>query len=157
LKRYAIGGLAALFLALPASSHAAVDVLQGDGGVPVVSFKTAKCKKNLRKGNGLKFIATAKKNGWRLSVNVWTNARDMSLAYGGDGPADFTVTGPGGSWTNLNRPPDAPPGGGAIVFNQKRTRMGIGFAPAFDETFSSSIEMAGGLKCQYPKKKRRRR
>jgi hypothetical protein len=81
----------------------------------------------------------------------------MNLAYGGDGPADFTVTGPDGSWTNLNRPPDAPPGGGAIVFNQKRTRMGIGFAPAFDETFSSSIEMAGGLKCQYPKKKRRRR
>jgi hypothetical protein len=55
LKRYAIGALAALFLALPASSHAAVDVLQGDSGVPVVSFKTAKCKKNLRKGNGLKF------------------------------------------------------------------------------------------------------
>ena len=157
MKRLPVAGLAALFLALPASSHAAVDVVQSESGDKLVSFKTAKCKKGLRKGNGLKFIATAKKGPWRLSVNVWTTARDMNLTYGGDGPADFTVSGPGGSWTNLNRPPDAPPGGGAIVFNPKRTRMGIGFQPAFDDTFSSSIEMAGGLTCKYPKKKRRRR
>jgi len=157
LKRFTIAGLAALFLALPASSQANVDVVDSGGGGTIVSFKTAKCKKGLRKGNGLKFIATAKKGPWKLSVNVWTSARDMSLTYGGDGPADFTVSGPGGSWTNLNRPPDAPAGGGAIVFNPKRTRMGIGFQPAFDETFSSAVEMGGGLKCIYPKKKKKGR
>ncbi len=158
--RFTVAGIVVLSLAVPATSQAAVDVLQGDeeGNVTtLVSFKTAKCRKASRKGAFLKFAADAKRGGWTLRVNVFTRAREMDLVYGSDGPADFTVTGPGGTFTNLNRPPNAPPGGGAIVFNAKRTRMGLGFQPTFNEDLSGSVDVGGALKCKYPKKKRRRR
>jgi len=161
LKRYLpIAGLVALGLAAPAASQAKVDVLatpeEGDT-VTLVSFKTAKCRKSSSKRAKLRFIATARKNGYRLDINIWTNSREETMIYGGDGPADLTLDGPEGNFTNLNRPPDAPGGGGAFRFNRKRTQLGIGFSPAFNEDFSSSVSIAGGLKCQYPKKKRRRR
>lgn len=146
----------ALFLSIPAAANANVRVLNPDGGT-VVSFKSASCKKATKKGALLKFIATAKSGGYRLSVNIYRLSNSINLIYGGDGPADFTVSGPGGSWTNLNRPPNAPPGGGAIQFNAKRTRMGLGFSPAFDDALSSTVGVGGGLTCKYPKKKKKRR
>ncbi len=154
MKRAVTLSLAVLALSLPAAANADVRVLNNDG--TLVSFKTAACKKATKKGALLKFIATAKSGGYTLRVNIFRLSRSINLTYGGDGPADFTVTGPGGSWTNLNRPPNAPPGGGAIVFNSKRTRMGLGFSPAFDDALASTVGVGGGLTCKYPKKKRRR-
>jgi hypothetical protein len=143
----------------PSASHAAVEVVQSDeeaNQTTLVSFPTAKCVKG--KGRLLTFHAKAKRAGWSLSVNIFrTRAREVDLEYGSDGNADFTVRGPQGEFTNLFRPPNAPPGGGAIAFNRKKTRMGLGFSPTFNENFSSSVSVAGGLKCKYPKKKRRRR
>jgi len=151
--------LSILALAFPAASQAAVQVIQSDeegNQTTLASFPTAKCVKG--KGNFLTFHAKAKRGGWSLSVNIFrTRAREVDLEYGSDGNADFTVKGPEGLFTNLFRPPNAPPGGGAIAFNRKKTRMGLGFAPTFNEGFSSSVSVAGGLKCKYPKKKRRRR
>lgn len=143
-------------LAVPASAAADVTVLDSEGN-RVVAFKSASCKKASKKGALLKFIATAKSGGYRLTVNIYRLSNNIGLVYGGDGPADFTVRGPGGSWTNLNRPPDAPPGGGAIVFNAKKTRMGLGFQPAFNDGFSSSVGVGGGLTCKYPKPKKKKK
>jgi hypothetical protein len=142
-------------LAVPAAASASVQVLNSDTAAKVVAFKTAKCQKATKKSASLRFIATAKSSGYTLHVNIWelpAPTEPILLTYGGDGPADFTVSGPGGSWSNLNRPPDAPPGGGAIVFNSSRTRMGLGFQPALNESQTSGIDLAGGLTCQYPKK-----
>jgi hypothetical protein len=146
-------------LAVPAAASAKVIVLDSEAN-QLVSFSSAKCQKATKKSASLRFIATAKSSGYTLHVNIWqmpSGTEPEIMTYGGDGPADFTVTGPAGSWTNLNRPPDAPPGGGAIRFNAKKTRLGIGFQPAFDQSFSSSIDMAGGLTCHYPKKKKHKR
>ena len=151
----ALGALV-LALSLPAAANANVRVLDAEGS-SLVSFKSASCKKASKKGALLKFIATAKAGGYKLTVNIYRLSNDIGLVYGGDGPADFTVRGPGGSWTNLNRPPQAPPGGGAIKFNAKRTRLALGFSPAFDDGFSSSVGVGGALTCKYPKKKKKKR
>jgi opacity protein-like surface antigen len=149
-----------LALAVPAAASANVVVLSSDGN-QVVAFTTAKCRKATKKAARLRFIATAKSGGYTLHVNIWQHlppaGEAITMTYGGDGPADFSVFGPGGSWSNLNRPPNAPPGGGAIVFNAKRTRMGLGFQPAFDQAISSSVDVGGGLTCKYPKKKKKRK
>jgi hypothetical protein len=143
-------------LCVPAAANASVHVLNPDG-TQLVAFKTAKCQKASKKGALLKFIATGKSGGYTLHVNIFQLSNSINLVYGGDGPADFTVSGPGGSWTNLNRPPNAPPGGGAIEFNSNRTRMGLGFSPAFDDALSSTVGVGGGLTCKYPKKKKKKR
>jgi hypothetical protein len=155
MNRLIVLGVLIPALAIPASAQANVRVLDSEG-TTLVSFASASCKKASKKGALLKFIATARKSGYRLSVNIYRLSNDIDLGYGGDGPADFTVTGPGGSWTNLNRPPNAPPGGGGIRFNGKRTRMSLGFTAAFDDGFSSSVGVGGALTCKYPKKKRKR-
>ena len=82
---------------------------------------------------------------------------EKEIVYGGDGDVDFHVTGPGGSWTNLNRPPSAPPGGGTVRFNGNRKRMAIGFTAAFNGGFSSTVGVGGALTCKYPPKKKKRR
>jgi hypothetical protein len=151
----ALGALV-LALSIPAAANANVRVLDSDG-TSIVSFKSAACKKASKKGALLKFIATAKSGGYKLTVNIYRLSNDIGLIYGGDGPADFTVRGPGGSWTNLNRPPQAPPGGGAIKFNAKRTRLALGFSPAFDDALSSTVGVGGALTCKYPKKKKKKR
>ena len=155
----AVAAFAALALA-PSASHADVEVVRTteEGSATVVSFATAKCKKATRKRALLKFIATANRGAYELRVNVYRLRNRMNLRYGGDGPADLTVEGPEGVFSNASgKPPDAPPGGGSIVFNAKRTRMGIGFAPMFTQDLNDSVSVAGGLKCKYPKKKRGRR
>jgi hypothetical protein len=159
VKRHLLLPLSVVVLGLcaPAAANASVQVLHSDSGSKLVAFKTAKCQKATKKGAILKFIATAKSHGYTLHVNIYQLSDDMLLTYGGDGPADFTVSGPGGSWSNLNRPPDAPPAGGAIVFNAKKTRLGLGFQPALNESLTSGIDLAGGLTCQYPKKKKHKR
>jgi hypothetical protein len=154
--RYVALGALLLALSIPAAAEANVRVLTSDGDT-LVSFSSASCKKASKKGALLKFIATAKKSGYRLSVNIFQLSDDIDLGYGGDGPADFTVSGPGGSWTNLNRPPDAPPGGGAIRFNAKRTKLALGFSPAFNGSFSSSVGVGGALTCKYPPKKKKKK
>jgi hypothetical protein len=146
-----------LALAAPAAASASVQVLDSETGGKIVAFKTATCKKATKKGALLKFIATAKSDGYTLHVNIFELSDDILLTYGGDGPADFTVSGPRGSFSNLNRPPDAPPGGGAIVFNAKKTRMGLGFQPALNDSLTSGIDLAGGLTCKYPKKKKHKK
>lgn len=150
----------AFALLLPAGAQANVNVsrLSNDADpVQLASFASAKCQRATKKKALLKFIATAKSGGYTLRVNMFkAPSRTRTITYGGDGDVSFTVSGPGGSWTNLNRPPNSPPGGGAIAFNAKRTRMGLGFSPAFDDSLSTAVSVAGGLTCKYPKKKKKR-
>lgn len=158
---FVLVGVLALSLTLPAMSQANVEVarISNDADpVPLASFASAKCQKATKKKALLKFIATAKNRGYTLHVNIYRSVSSSNmLTYGSDGDAEFTVSGPGGSWSNLNRPPNAPPGGGAIAFNGKRTRMGLGFSPAFSDNLSTGISVAGGLNCKYPKKKKKKR
>ena len=149
-------GLGALVMALsiPAAAQADVKVLSAEGD-QLASFKSASCKKGSKKL--LSFTSLAKSGGWRLRVNIFHGLTgEKNIVYGGDGDVDFTVSGPGGSFTNLNRPPDAPPGGGAVKFNGRRTRMALGFTAAFNGSFAQSVGVGGALTCKYPRKKRRR-
>lgn len=164
MNRFApLVALAATGIALlaPSASQANVDVQQTDEAgntTQLASFKSAKCRRGTKRAL-LKFTAKGKSNGWTLTVDIFRggNLRDNLLTYGGDVDAQFTVSGPGGSFSNLNRPPNAPPGGGAIVFGRGGKRMGLGFSPAFNQSITGSVSVAGGLNCQYPKKKKRRR
>ena len=164
MVRILLSTTAALALAagllVPASSSQASVLLSlndGEGGTELATFRTAKCRKGKSKRrNALKFTATARSgNGYRLSVDLFSSAREVNFAYGG--PNQFTAEGPAGEWSNLNVPPNAPPGGGGVEFNRKRTRMGLAFAPAFSSIGSdSTVNVTGGLTCKYPKKKKRR-
>jgi len=161
--RLTAAAFVALALAIPATSQAkpSVKVISGDedGNVTTLaSFPTAKCRNGAKK-DLLKWTAQAKRGGWRLSVNVYRIPENpIPVVFGGDGPADINVYGPGGqSFSNLNDPGNGAIGLGAIKFGKGRKNVGIGFSPAFDPEISSNVSIAGGLKCQYPKKKRRRR
>jgi hypothetical protein len=145
-------------LAVPAVSQANLTVLQDQKDadpVQLVTFKTAKCRKATKKKASLRFIATSKKSGYRLSVNVWKRGRELDLQFGGDSPADINISGPAGSWPTLNKPSTGT-AAGALHFNGKKTRLGLGFSPIFDEGFSSTVSVGGALKCKYKKKRRRR-
>jgi hypothetical protein len=153
-RMIALGALV-LALSIPAVAQADVQVLANDGS-ELASFKSASCKKGSPKL--LSFTSLAKSDGWRLRVNIFHGlTTEKNISYGSDGDVDFTVSGPGGSFTNLNRPPDAPPGGGAVKFNGKRTRMAIGFTSAFNGSRTDSVGIGGALTCKYPKKKKKKR
>ena len=155
-----VGALALLAFALPSASQAEVVVLhstENGDTTQIASFSSAQCRRAKTKKALLQFTATAKKGGFRLSVDIFRGLASYNpLVYGSDGDSQFTVAGGGSSWSNLNRPPDAPPGGG-IAFNAKRTRMGLGFSPAFNPSISDPVSVAGGLTCKYPKKKKKKR
>jgi len=155
VTRYLPLAVVVLALSMPAAANANVDVLSAEGD-ELASFKSASCKKGSKKL--LSFTALAKSRGWKLRVNIFHGlTTDKDIVYGGDGDVDFHITGPGGSFTNLNRPPNAPPGGGAVRFNGSRKRMAIGFTAAFNGSFTQSVGIGGALTCKYPKKKKRRR
>lgn len=145
-------------LLVPASAQARVTLyLNAEAGLTeLATFSTAKCRKGKgKRAAQLKFTASARSsNGYRLRVDLFTRGLEHNLAYGG--PNQFTAVGPEGEWSNLNVPPNAPPGGGGIEFNRKKTRMGLAFSPAFSSTGSVTASVTGGLKCKYPKKKKRR-
>jgi len=155
VTRYLPLALIALALSMPAAANANVQVLSAEGD-ELASFKSASCKKGSKKL--LSFTGLAKSGGWKLRVNIFHGlTAEKDIVYGGDGDVDFHITGPGGSFTNLNRPPKAPPGGGTVRFNGSRKRMAIGFTAAFNGSFTQSVGIGGALTCKYPKKKKRRR
>lgn len=155
MNRLIVLGSLALALSMPAAAQANVTVLSAEGD-ELASFRSAACKKG--QPRLLSFTALAKSGGWRLRVNIFRGlTRGKDIVYGGDGDVDFTVTGPGGSFTNLNRPPNAPPGGGAVKFNGSRTRMALGFTAAFNGSFSQTVGVGGALTCKYPPKKKKKR
>ncbi len=146
-------------LLLPAASQAsvAVEQISNDADpVRLATFRTATCRRATRKRAIIKFTATARANGYVLRVDLFRKGRSHDLQYGPDSGAAFSVRGPAGYFSNVHAPPNAPLGGGAIEFNRRGTRMGLGFVPAFNETITSAVSVAGGLTCKYPKKKRRR-
>ena len=155
MKRLVPLGTILVALSIPAAAQADVQVLSSEGD-ELASFKSAACKKGSKKL--LSFTALAKSRGWRLRVNIFHGLTgEKEIVFGGDGDVDFTVSGPGGSFTNLNRPPQAPPGGGTVKFNRSRTRMALGFVAAFNGSFSQSVGVGGALTCKYPPKKKKRR
>jgi len=150
----ALGALV-LALSVPAAAQADVKVLSAEGS-QLASFKSAACKKGSKKL--LSFTGLAKSGGWKLRVNIFRGLDDeKNIVYGSDGDVDFHVTGPGGTFTNLNTPPMAPPGGGAVRFNGNRKRMAIGFTAAFNGSFSQTVGIGGALTCKYPPKKKKTR
>jgi hypothetical protein len=146
-------------LAIPAASQAKLTVLQDqEEGDPVhlVTFKTAKCKKTSKKKASIKFSAVAKKSGYKLTVKVAELGREFDVQYA-VGDVAFSLRGPGGPWSNLFQPPTGVPAGALRFNSRKKTRMALGFSPAFNEGLSSTISLGGSVKCKYKKKRRRRR
>ena len=145
-------------LAIPSAAQGALHVLKDQEDaepVEVVTFNTAKCRKARSKRALLQFTATARKSGYRLSVNVWKRGLNLDLVFGGDGPADVNVSGPQGSWTSLNRPPRGVAAGQLVFNNRKKTRMGLGFSPMFNDSFTNTASVGGGVKCRYKRRRRR--
>ncbi len=147
LTAAAIGGGA-----LPAAAAAEVSVTQADPNSDVqtvlAEFPSAKCRN--RNGG---FRAVAKADGWQLEViSIIKPKRSQQLRY----KRGITVRldGPNGEEFSSNFAPAAGAGraAGALVFNRRRTRMGIGFSPMFARDFSN-VDVGGGLRCRYPKKR----
>ena len=140
--------------ALPASSQAVVSVTQADPGdsdaqIVLAEFSSAKCRK--RNGG---FNAVARDGSWQLEVqSIIKPKRSQLLRY----KRGITVRVENNSSTfSSNIAPAAATGraAGALTFNRNRTRMGVGFSPMFASDFTS-VDVGGGLRCKYPKKKKR--
>jgi hypothetical protein len=142
--------------ALPAASQAVVSVTKSDPGdsdaqILLAKFSSAKCR-NVKDSAGGGFVAVAQANGWQLEVIAPKKPKRSQLLRYKQG---ITVRVDGASETySSNFAPAAQSGrsAGALVFNRKRTTMGVGFSPMFAKDFSS-VDVGGGLRCKYPKKK----
>ena len=140
-------------LLVPASSQAVVSVTQSDPGdsdaqIVLAEFSSAKCRN--RNGG---FNAVARDGSWQLEVqSIIKPKRSQLLRY----KRGITVRldGTTGDFSS-NIAPAAATGraAGALTFNRNRTRMGVGFSPMFASDFTS-VDVGGGLRCKYPKKKR---
>jgi hypothetical protein len=122
----------------------------GQGVVVVTNFTSGTCSV---KGGTFTAHATGS-GGYALDVKITGfggYGQTYNLAFGAGNPT-FTVTGGSGPYSNLNAPPDAPPGGGAIKFASNGSRMSLGFIDAFNPSISDSIALAGGMQCKKPKK-----
>jgi hypothetical protein len=146
-------------LAVPAVAQANLTVLkdQEDADpVELVTFKTAKCKKTSKKKADIKFSAVAKKSGYKLTVKVAELGREFDIQYA-VGDVAFSLRGPGGPWSSVFKPPTGVPAGALRFNSSKKTRMALGFSPAFNESLTSTVSLGGAVTCKYKKKKRRRR
>src|SRR3954454_4204825 len=123
--------------------------VMGAGGGVVANWTKGTCSKK-----GGTFRATATDSGYTLKVTIKAfggYGQDYDLAFGGTDPV-FTISGPGGPYSNANAPPNPPPFGGLIHFNPRGTKMAIGFIDAFNSSLSADVAFAGAMTCQRPKR-----
>ena len=151
----ALGALV-LALSIPAAAQANVQVLSAEGDAAGV-LQERRVQEGLEEAPVVHRRWPRAAAGSCGSTSSTGSPTEKNIVYGSDGDVDFHVTGPGGSFTNLNRPPDAPPGGGAVKFNGSRKRMAIGFTAAFNGSFSQTVGIGGALTCKYPPKKKKKR
>jgi hypothetical protein len=121
----------------------------GQNDVVLARFRTGTC--SAKAG----FTAHATATGYTLDVTIkhFTGYKDVyTLDYGGTDPV-FTVKGPGGPYSNTYHPPQYPPGGGAIAFNPKGSRMSLGFIEAFNPGGVDGVKLVGVMACRPPKSK----
>ena len=147
-------------LLVPASAQAVVSVTQSDPGdsdaqIVLAEFRSAKCRNVSDRATGGFVAVTPTVNGWQLEVIASGKKpkRSQQLYYRKG--ITVRVDGKGGQTFSNRFAPAAQSGrpGGALVFNRNRTRMGVGFSPLFASDFTS-VDVGGGLRCKYPKKKR---
>jgi hypothetical protein len=107
------------------------------------------------------FHASAVGGAYRLKATIanfkkfTTNQGIYDMVYR-DEETTFTVTGPGGPWSNRFWPaqPD-PPGSGVMGFGDGGRTFGIGMYPVLNQQFGNGVIVLGGMKCHYPPKRRR--
>lgn len=149
--------------ALVAPAGAEVQILDQDSA-KVDAFKTGQCRL-FGKGSGQRFFAVLKSEQKKFSMTVFIDEgtwkgfhTDYTLLYGVDDPAFFLRRRADDElFSNVFPIPGTPPGavgGGGIDFSGTGKRMGIGFAPASNKSYTEGYVFAGTVKCKYPKKKR---
>jgi len=137
--------------------HAASDttpkvIVMTEGDQPVAEFTTAKCRKS-RGG----FVAlTPRVNGYRMFVSIedFSGYHTYELQRGRNADPYVSISLNGESaFSTLFVPPFPVPGYGQVRFSRKGKLMGVGFQPMFNEAGTEGVVFAGGLKCQYKKRK----
>jgi hypothetical protein len=124
-------------------------VVRGSGDVLLTRFTSGTCK--VGKGG---FTAHAKSGPWTLDVSIkaFTGyGETYLLPFAVDDPV-FTIDGGNGPYSNRYHPPEYPFGAGAIVFNNRGTKMSLGFIAAFNADYSDAVMPLGVMVCRKPRK-----
>lgn len=142
---------------IAAPVHAASDttpkvIVMTEGDQPVAEFTTAKC----RKSRGSFVALTPRVNGYRMFVSIedFSGYHTYELQRGRNADPYVSISLNGESaFSTLFVPPFPVPGYGQVRFSRKGKLMGVGFQPMFNEAGTEGVVFAGGLKCQYKKRK----
>ena len=154
------GILAVLGLALPVSGAAAaagpafgLRVFTGENP-NYLTFRSANCSVRRRT-----FGAVGYDKGWRLTVQLhpFTGFHPYKLERGHFNGTFMSLVFPpsGAEYASDFIPPHRIPSGGQINFSDHGNLMGGGFYPMFSANGNNAVGVAGGLRCHYPKKRRR--
>lgn len=152
-------GLALALLAPVASAK--VTILDGDS-MTVDTISKGKCRVSGKKGKQ-DFFVTAKSDAGKFSLTGFIDAPvftgfhdDYTIFYGGTDPQVFLRRNSDDElFSNFKIPgtPAGTVGGGGISFGNGGRRVGIGLAPAANESFTEGYTFAGVISCKYPKRK----
>jgi hypothetical protein len=121
----------------------------------VVTFRSAKCHHNTRIG----FVGVAYDQGWQLVVKIhpFTGFHRYELVRGHFNGTFLSVVSPSDvQYASDFVPPAHEPGAGQINFSGNGNLLGGGFAAMFNENGSDALDVAGVLRCHYPKQKPKR-
>jgi hypothetical protein len=157
--------LTCLIVALSASSATAaappgVTVLNGDNKVLVV-FKSAKCGRGSSK-SPIGFSADANSRGWEMHVIFWRDTGQFTgfhtyfVGFGPGAAITVSVLAPDQTtfYSTQYAPPRHTPNAGAVHFGARGAAMSIGLYAVFTPDIQSGVALAGGLKCNYPRRRR---
>lgn len=105
------------------------------------------------------FTAFAYDKHWRLLIGIhpFTGFHPYKLVRGRYNGTFLSLLFPptGADYASDFVPPYHIPSGGQINFANHGKVMGGGFYPMFNEAGTNAVGVAGGLRCHYPKKRRR--
>jgi hypothetical protein len=121
----------------------------------VLTFRSAKCFHYSKTG----FTADAVDQGWDLFVRIrpFTGFHRYELVRGRFNGTFMKLVSPSGvEYASDFVPPHHEPGAGQINFSGNGNLLGGGFANMFNADGSDALDVAGVLRCHYPKQKPKR-
>jgi hypothetical protein len=121
----------------------------------VVTFRSAKCHYSKSIG----FVGVAYDQGWQLVVKIhpFTGFHRYELVRGHFNGTFLSVVSPSDvQYASDFIPPHHEPGAGQINFSGNGNLLGGGFAAMFNGAGSDALDVAGVLRCHYPKQKPKR-
>jgi hypothetical protein len=151
------------FLLAAGTAQASVQIYDsGESGALIGEIQKADCKVKGKAGNRL-FYARAKTTdgAYKLFVMILDFrgfGEQYNVPYGQIATTvDLEGTSSSADYSNAYPfPGGQPPGGaGAIAFSKGGKRMGLGVYALPNIDYSQGVSLAGGMKCAYPKRKKR--